>query len=82
MSLLTNDTENKNMSNAAPTTAHIEAKRVAVRAAYDLTGDVNPTYEREFDELHDMNLAHKANNYRAKWGLGPDAHTPFSTREV
>ena len=59
------------MSNA------IEVQSQKGRAAYAVTGSVNPEYEREFDILSDMRRAKMAQEFRAERGLPPTAATPY-----
>ena len=55
----------------------IEAQAQKVRAAYAVTGSVNPEYEREFDILSDMRRENMAQEFRAERGLPPTAETPY-----
>ncbi|OAS07754.1 hypothetical protein AYO08_10540 [Pseudomonas putida] len=55
----------------------IEAQAQKVRAAYAVTGSVNPEYEREFDILSDMRRENMAQEFRAERGLPSTAETPY-----
>lgn len=55
----------------------IEAQAQKVRAAYAVTGSVNPEYEREFEILSDMRRENMAQEFRAERGLPSTAETPY-----
>jgi len=55
----------------------ISAKRQALSAAYSQHGFHSDQYQQGFDQLHDLNLALMANQFRLARGLGPYAKTPY-----
>ena len=59
--------------------AHILAKRKEVNEAYKLSGgNVNdPRYVKSFEELHVMNQALMADQFRNERGLPKEAKTPY-----
>jgi hypothetical protein len=54
----------------------VEAKRQRVRQAYEQYG-LGPEYEKEFEELHSLNMAFMAAHYRRVHDLLPWAHNPY-----
>ena len=59
------------------TYADIRVKRRRVVNAYATQGFHSAVYEKEFAELHTMNMAYMAHRYRAEWGLPPNSKTPY-----
>jgi hypothetical protein len=55
----------------------LEVKRKAVNDAYYSHGFRSTQYDREFDELHTLNLAYMAQQYRKERGLPPNGKTPY-----
>ena len=55
----------------------VEAKRQRVREAYAAVGFRSPQYDREFAELHDLNMEVMAEHFRQQRGLPPSARTPY-----
>lgn len=59
------------------TCGDIAAKRIRVCEAYARHGFPSPEYEKEFDELHDMNMRYMADKFRRERGLPPGSKTPY-----
>lgn len=58
-------------------TNEIEIKRQQVRSLYVKYG-ISPIYEKAFNELHNLNMAFMAEQYRKNNGMLPKSKTPYN----
>ncbi len=58
-------------------TPEIQAKRREVIRAYYTHGFHSREYQEGFDQLHEMNMAFMAGEFRKERGLPPNAKTPY-----
>jgi hypothetical protein len=55
----------------------IDLKRMEVNDLYEVYGVGSAQYEAAFDELHDLNMALMASQFRKERGLSVNCKTPY-----